>query len=342
MAGSEEINANESKMVVPLTTWILISNFKLAYNLLRRPDGTFDRHLAEFLDRRVPANSTPINGIASFDILLSSLLLRVYFPTDSPTIPDFANPLFRHPFPVIIFFHGGSFAHSSANSAIYDSLCRRLVHHCSPAVVISVNYRRSPEHRYPCAYEDGWTALQWAYNQPFLRNSPNSNPNIFLSGDSSGGNIAHHVALRAATTTSSNIILSGNILLNPMLGGQSRTPSELKLDGKFFVTLKDRDWYWKAFLPIDANRDHPACNPFGPNSVPISGLPFPKSLVIVAGLDLTHDWQLRYVHGLKEGGHDVKLVFRESATIGFYLLPNNDHCHVVMDEIRNFVSSNCH
>ncbi|KAL6970114.1 Gibberellin receptor gid1b [Sarracenia purpurea var. burkii] len=53
MAGSNEINVNESKKVVPLNTWILISQFKLAYNILRRPDGTFDRDLAEYLDRKV-------------------------------------------------------------------------------------------------------------------------------------------------------------------------------------------------------------------------------------------------------------------------------------------------
>ncbi|KAL6960791.1 Gibberellin receptor gid1b [Sarracenia purpurea var. burkii] len=53
MTGSNEINVNESKKVVPLNTWILISQFKLAYNILRRPDGTFDRDLAEYLDWKV-------------------------------------------------------------------------------------------------------------------------------------------------------------------------------------------------------------------------------------------------------------------------------------------------
>ncbi|XP_024980951.1 gibberellin receptor GID1B-like [Cynara cardunculus var. scolymus] len=67
MAGSNEINANEAKKVVPLHTWILISNFKLAYNMLRRPDGTFNRELAEFLDRKVAANTVPVDGVYSFD-----------------------------------------------------------------------------------------------------------------------------------------------------------------------------------------------------------------------------------------------------------------------------------
>ena len=56
--------------VVPLNTWVLISNFMVAYNMLRRPDGTFDRDLAEFLDRRVPPNARPVEGVSSFDYVL--------------------------------------------------------------------------------------------------------------------------------------------------------------------------------------------------------------------------------------------------------------------------------
>ncbi|KAM0954272.1 putative carboxylesterase [Dioscorea sansibarensis] len=354
MAGSNEVNVNESKRVVPLNTWVLISNFKLKYNMLRRPDGTFNRHLAEFLDRKVSANATPVNGVLSFDLLIdrpTSLLVRVYRPSPFPdtdnTVPsvssmsslltDLIQPPSSDPFPVIIFFHGGSFAHSSANTAIYDSLCRRFVSLCY-AVVISVNYRRSPEHRYPCAYDDGWTALKWASTQPWLHSGKDSKLRVFLAGDSSGGNIAHHVAARAIE---SGITISGNILLNPMFGGQARTESEKRLDGKYFVTIQDRDWYWKAFLPDGADRDHPACNPFGPNGNDLKGLPFPKSIVVVAGLDLVQDWQLAYVDGLKKAGQDVKLVYREQATIGFYLLPNTDHFYEVMEEIKGFVNSNC-
>ncbi|KAJ8770212.1 hypothetical protein K2173_011565 [Erythroxylum novogranatense] len=308
MAGDNEVNLNESKMVVPLNTWVLISNFKLAYNLLRRPDGTFNRHLAEFLDRKVPANANPINGVFSYDVV-----------------------------PIIIFFHGGSFAHSSANSAIYDTLCRRLVSVCK-AVVVSVNYRRAPENRYPCAYDDGWAALKWVNSRAWLESNKDSKVHIYLAGDSSGGNIVHHVALRAVD---SGIRVLGNILLNPMFGGPERTESEKRLDGKYFVSTQDRDWYWRAFLPEGEDRNHPACNPFGPRGESLVGMKFPKSLVVVAGLDLIQDWQLAYVEGLKKAGHVVKLLYMDQATIGFYFLPNNNHFHTVMDEISKFVISDC-
>ncbi|PKA48604.1 Gibberellin receptor GID1C [Apostasia shenzhenica] len=336
-------------MVVPLNTFVLISNFKVAYNMLRRPDGSFDRHLAEFLDRKVPANASPVNGVVSFDLLLdrpSNLLARIYRPAPATAgdelpqrslLSELQRPQATDPLPVIIFFHGGSFAHSSANSAIYDTLCRRFVTLCGGAVVISVNYRRSPEYRYPCAYDDGWTTLKWASSQPWLRGGKDNKLRVFLAGDSSGGNIAHHVAVRAVE---SGIQISGNILLNPLFGGQQRTESELKLDGKYFVCLQDRDWYWKAFLPVGADRDHPACNPFGPNAMDLKGLPFPKTLLVVASLDLTQDWQLSYAEGLKLSGHEVRLIYREQATIGFYFLPNTNHYYEVMEEIRNFVKSN--
>ncbi|XP_077240600.1 gibberellin receptor GID1C-like isoform X2 [Tasmannia lanceolata] len=330
-------------MVVPLNTWVLISNFKLAYNLLRRPDGSINRHLAEFLDRKVPANATPVDGVFSFDVIVdrnTSLWSRIYRPgpdAQPGIIVDIEQPPSSDPFPVIIFFHGGSFAHSSANSAIYDTLCRRLVGLCK-AVVISINYRRSPENPYPCCYDDGWAALKWVKSRPWLRSGKDSKVNVFLAGDSSGGNIVHHVAVRAAQ---SDIEVLGNIVLNPMFGGMERTKSELRLDGKYFVSIQDRDWYWNAFLPEGADRNHVACNPFGPNAVNLEGLSFPKSLVVVAGLDLVQDWQLAYAEGLKRAGQDVKHMYLEQATIGFYLLPNTEHYYTVMEEIKNFVSSNC-
>ncbi|KAK9086611.1 hypothetical protein Syun_029005 [Stephania yunnanensis] len=343
MARSDEVaNPSESKRVVPLNTYVLISNFKLSYKLLRRRDGTFNRHLAEFLDRKVPSNIKPVDGVFSFDVLIdrpTSLVARIYKPSQSDeaqySVIKHEEPLSSTDVvPVIIFFHGGSFVHSSANTGIYDMLCRRFVSICK-AVVVSVNYRRAPEHQYPCAYDDGWTVLKWVHASPWLRSGKDLKVHVYLAGDSSGGNIVHNVAVRAMD---SEYKVVGNILLNPMFGGIERTESERRLDGKYFVTVQDRDWYWRAFLPEGADRDHPACNPFGPECVSLKDKEFPKSLVVVSGFDLIQDWQLNYVEGLKNAGQEVKLLYLEQATIGFYLLPNNNHFYTVMDEIRNFVS----
>ncbi|KAI8016430.1 Gibberellin receptor GID1C [Camellia lanceoleosa] len=257
--------------------------------------GYVDQHLRHALLCFTAASALECrNGVFSFDVLIdreTSLLIRVCRQAETdglPSIVELEKPLSSDTVPVIIFFHGGSFVHSSSDSAIYDTLCRRLVGICK-AVVVSVNYRRAPENRYPCAYGDGWAAVKWVSSKPWLQSRKDSKVHIYLAGDSSGGNIVHDVA-------------------------------------------------WRAFLPEGEDRDHPACNPFGPNGISLEVIKFPKSLVVVAGLDLIQDWQLGYAEGLRRNGQDVKLLYLEQATIGFYLLPNNEHFYIVMDEIRNFVN----
>lgn len=337
----------DSKGVVPLTTWVLISNFKLSYNLLRRPDGTFNRHLAEFLDRKAPANATPVEGVASMDVTMeraTGLWGRIFWASEQPQIREESSQEEqedeeRLPKPLLIYFHGGSFAHSSANSAIYDSMCRRLAKMCG-AVVLSVNFRRAPERRYPAAYEDGLASIRWAKSvlgkQLLLPLGCDPENRCFLAGDSSGGNIAHNAAILAAEE---ELMLAGIVLLMPMFGGQRRTPAEKLLDGKYFVTMKDRDWYWRAFLPVGADREHPACNPFSATAPSLIDLKFPPCLVVVGGLDLLQDWQLRYVHCLQQAAKSVQLMFLEHATVGFFLLPNSDLFYSLVERMRKFMSS---
>eukprot|EP00261_Vitis_vinifera_P017092 XP_010646597.1 PREDICTED: ferritin-2, chloroplastic-like [Vitis vinifera] len=75
------------------------------------------------------------------------------------------------------------FALSSANSAIYDTLCRRLVGICN-AVIMSLNYRRASENPYPCPYDDGWAALKWLNSKPWLRSEDGLSPRLNLSSSS--------------------------------------------------------------------------------------------------------------------------------------------------------------
>lgn len=118
---------------------------------------------------------------------------------------------------------------------------------------------------------------------------------VFLSGDSAGGNIAHHVALRASGQDLGRVKLAGMILIQPFFGGEERTPAELRLKNVPIVSVESLDWHWKAYLPAGSNRDHPACNIFGPNAADLATVAFPPVLNIVGGLDILQDWEVSTV-----------------------------------------------
>jgi acetyl esterase/lipase len=106
--------------------------------------------------------------------------------------------------PVIVYFHGGGFSFYSASSPAYDTLCRQISHETC-AVVVSVNYRLAPEHKYPAAYDDNIEVLRFLDSDGIESVDAVSNleldfGNCFLFGDSAGGNIVHHVARRWAAS----------------------------------------------------------------------------------------------------------------------------------------------
>uniref|UniRef100_A0A8R7Q2Y7 Alpha/beta hydrolase fold-3 domain-containing protein n=1 Tax=Triticum urartu TaxID=4572 RepID=A0A8R7Q2Y7_TRIUA len=122
----------------------------------RRADGTVNRRVLSLLDPRVPAFSSPCRGVASRDVVIDPTL-RIRARLFHPARPGDAKGA---PLPVIVFFHGGGFAFLSAASLAYDAACRRIARYAS-AAVLSVDYRRAPEHRFPAPYDDGLAALRF-------------------------------------------------------------------------------------------------------------------------------------------------------------------------------------
>lgn len=172
--------------------------------------------------------------------------------------------------------------------------------------------RRAPEHKFPSAYDDCYAALQWLQCGHATRSLPRHiNPacidlsRVYLCGDDAGGNIAHHVAVRAAESSdgdalsTSPVSIKGLLLLSPLFGGQERTAAEIRSQNRkngsvpMSGNVASLDWGWKAFLPHGANRDHPACNIFGRNSPDFAGVALPPMLMIIGGLDVLQDWEVR-------------------------------------------------
>jgi acetyl esterase/lipase len=120
--------------------------------ICRRSDGTLNRSLLAWMIRKAPANETPTRGVYTKDIVIdetTGVWIRLFVPVNE-----------EGALPVVVYFHGGGFCMLSASDEAYDIFCRRLATR-RRVVVVSVEYRLAPEHKYPAAYDDSFAALAW-------------------------------------------------------------------------------------------------------------------------------------------------------------------------------------
>ncbi|KAK3125860.1 hypothetical protein QOZ80_7BG0610640 [Eleusine coracana subsp. coracana] len=320
-----------------------------ATDIAQREDGTVNRFAFSLADRQARARPRPDakSGVRSVDVTVDAsrgLWARVFSPTTSPAS---TSP----PLPVVVYFHGGGFALFSAASVPLDAMCARLCRAVG-AVVVSVNYRLAPEHPYPAAYDDGVDVLRHLAAGDLLPADLARAVDLsrcFLAGDSAGGNIAHHVAHRWTSTSSSSpelvrvrVRLAGVVLIQPFFGGEERTGSELRLEGVApVVSMRRADWSWRAFLPRGgdgAGRNHPAAHVTG-EAAPEPELAegFPPAVVVVGGFDPLQDWQRRYAAMLRRKGKAVRVVELPDAFHGFYIFPELHDAGRLVQEIKAFV-----
>ena len=96
------------------------------------------------------------------------------------------------PLPVVLYFHGGGWV--IADREVYDGGARGLAK-ASGAIVVSVDYRQAPEHRFPAAWDDALAAYRWlTANAASLGGDP---LRLALAGESAGGNLAMATAIAA-------------------------------------------------------------------------------------------------------------------------------------------------
>ncbi|KAK3122410.1 hypothetical protein QOZ80_8BG0669210 [Eleusine coracana subsp. coracana] len=278
-----------------------------------------------------PANPTPdATGVRSADVTMDEASLGLWAPPSLDTTTENAH----RPLPVVVYFHGGGFVSFSPASRPYDAFCRRLCRELR-AVVVSVSYLLAPRHRFPATYNDGVAALRYlAANNDSLPAdvAPINISSCFLAGDSSGGNITHHVAHRwssiimssSSSSSMKNLHITGVVLIQPLFGGEERTAAELELANVCpILTLATADYYWREFLPEGTTRDHEAARVHGDN-VDMDAS-FPPMMVVVGGFDLLKDRHVRYVEELRQRKKNpVRMVEYPNAIHGFYIFPEID------------------
>lgn len=129
-----------------------------------------------------PAQLAP--GITSVDATVQGAA--------GPLPARFYTPAGPGPFPVVVYFHGGGWV--LADKQVYDASARAIAQQAQ-ALVISVDYRRAPEARFPAAWDDALAAYRWTLANAANRKGDASR--VALAGESAGGNLALATAIAA-------------------------------------------------------------------------------------------------------------------------------------------------
>ncbi len=199
------------------------------------------------------------------------------------------------PFPVMLYLHGGGWVIGSLRA--YDGLARNLCHD-NGCVVVAVDYRLAPEHRFPAAGEDCYAALAWTHANCAALNADAAQ--IVLAGDSAGGNLATVTAARAHDAGGPPV--AAQLLIYPVTGYHTPpTPSYAEADRGRMLTRAQMTWFFEQYLETPAQAADPRACPLA--RADLSGLP--PTLLITAGHDPLRDEGRQYAERLTAAGVPV-------------------------------------
>lgn len=197
--------------------------------------------------------------------------------------------------PLVVLLHGGGFTIGSVET--HDHLARRIARDVE-AVVVSVDYRLAPEHPFPAAVDDSWTALRWAIAQAQqLGIDP---ARVAVAGDSAGGNLAAVLAQEARAAGGPSIAFQ--LLLYPVTDGAREFPSTVENAEAPVLTRQSMEWFSAQY----AGAADPAVVADAParlaplQASDLSGLP--PAFVATAGHDPLRDDGEAYAAALQAAG----------------------------------------
>jgi acetyl esterase len=202
------------------------------------------------------------------------------------------RPLGQGPFPLLAFFHGSGFVLCSLDT--HDGMCRNL---CAGAgcVVVSVDYRLAPEHKYPAGLDDCVFATRWIAEHAGELDADVHR--LALCGDSAGGNIAAAAALRLRDQGGPR--LAGQLLIYPVTDYYTPgTPSYRENAEGYGLTHDTMVWFWDHYLDDASQAADPCVSPLG--AANLAGLP--PALVVTAEYDPLRDEGEYYADRLRAAG----------------------------------------
>ena len=198
------------------------------------------------------------------------------------------------PFGACLYFHGGGWVLNDIDT--HDDVARRLTE-ASGCVFVSVDYRLSPEHKYPAAIEDGYAALQWVHEHATELNVDSAR--VAVCGDSAGGNIAAVLCLMSRDRGGPPIAFQA--LIYPITDCDFDRPSYRDNADGYFLTAKQMKWFWNHYVSSPEQMLEPYASPL--RAASLRGLP--SALIQTAEFDPLRDEGEAYADALRDAGVPV-------------------------------------
>ncbi|TAH72915.1 MAG: alpha/beta hydrolase [Anaerolineaceae bacterium] len=233
--------------------------------------------------------------------------VRIFFP------PDTSDDVEHR---VLIFFHGGGWVIGNIDS--YSNVCTNMARQTG-ALVVSVDYRLAPEHRFPCALEDCYTVTREIFLDSTLFDVETDN--ITIIGDSAGGNLAAAVSILARDRGEFSI--SKQILIYPSTNNDHSDEtgflsiSEYGQD--YLLTSKRIRDYMDLYISSEEDLNNPYLAPLIAEDLSNQ----PKTLIITAEYDPLRDEGEAYGMKLAQHGNTADVYRMKDALHGFFALPKH-------------------
>jgi acetyl esterase len=289
-----KISTKQSKPDPRLAIFLFLNNLVHGsfYDIKRSPAA--NRRLTEIGSRLVGGRREKTFSVTDI-VIPPGINARLYRPSDRPGLP------------VILFYHGGGWIVGSVES--HDNVCRKLANRSS-AIVISVGYRLAPEHKFPCAVEDAFAALQWARNEACsFSGSPDR---IAVCGDSAGANLAAVTCLVSRDRGGPPIRFQA--LAYPATDAANLNTESFRANGKgYYLTSEDI----VQVIPLYLNDSDEARDPYVSPLLATDLKGLPPALIITAEFDPLRSEGEAYAERLDQAGVPCRLHRYGSMIHGF-------------------------
>lgn len=261
--------------------------------------------------RAAAAPRESVLEVRDFTVGPAGIVVRGYRPVEAPQA-------------VVLHAHGGGFVFNDIE--VHDALARSLANRTG-AWVLSIDYRRPPEHRFPAAVEDLDAVVAWLAAEGLAALGLGIQAPVAVHGDSAGGNLAVVAALRHPGR------FAAVALVYPFLDPGMALESWCTAHEAFGQT--EGAWYWEQYASCGADFDDPAMAPL--RSPDLGTLP--PTLVLSAEHDPCRDEGEKLAELASQAGAQVVAMRLLGAVHGFYRHPATfDVAEPVLRTVAGFLT----